>query len=166
MKPELKPDENTVDRVRRVDWFSKTGELFTNTISMPVVLATGWPDVEWLCAEGKWEATILEARNALTEHLDDRCCEEYQEWNNLAVIARDVVAEAVTPAVSSFIRSHDLSENILNCVHWDIANAIMEASYARFRPPRFFLDLLNVYEAGHFPCGWQGEWPSGKLIVY
>jgi hypothetical protein len=30
----------------------------------------------------------------------------------------------------------------------------------------FFLELLTVYESGHFPCGWQGEWPQGKLLVY
>ena len=30
----------------------------------------------------------------------------------------------------------------------------------------FFLELLMVYEAGHFPCGWRGDWPDGKLIVY
>ena len=30
----------------------------------------------------------------------------------------------------------------------------------------FFLELLTVYEAGHFPCGWEGEWPKGRLVVY
>ena len=30
----------------------------------------------------------------------------------------------------------------------------------------FFNELLLVYEAGHFPCGWQGDWPAGRLLVY
>jgi hypothetical protein len=30
----------------------------------------------------------------------------------------------------------------------------------------FFLELLTIYQAGHFPCGWQGEWPKGKLLLY
>jgi len=44
--------------------------------------------------------------------------------------------------------------------------ALMGNSYLdTHHPAHFFLELLWVYEAGHFPCGWLGDWPSGKLIV-
>ncbi len=26
--------------------------------------------------------------------------------------------------------------------------------------------LLTTYEAGCFPCGWEGDFPDGKLIVH
>jgi hypothetical protein len=41
-------------------------------------------------------------------------------------------------------------------------NAYLGSGHSCF----FFLELLTVYEAGHFPCGWVGDWPRGKLVVY
>ncbi|HKD26343.1 MAG TPA: hypothetical protein VKC66_10620 [Xanthobacteraceae bacterium] len=50
---------------------------------------------------------------------------------------------------------------------WDVLGALMENSYLSSRHQAyFFLELLWVYEAGHFPCGWLGDWPDGKLVVY
>lgn len=33
-------------------------------------------------------------------------------------------------------------------------------------PPGLFSMLLAPYEAGRYPCGWEGEYPEGRLIVY
>jgi hypothetical protein len=49
--------------------------------------------------------------------------------------------------------------------------AAMEVSYRRkFRKaPAFFERLLDIYEAGHLPCGWEGDldhWPEGSLLVH
>jgi hypothetical protein len=30
----------------------------------------------------------------------------------------------------------------------------------------FFLELLRVCEAGRFPCGGEGMWPKGRLVVH
>lgn len=30
----------------------------------------------------------------------------------------------------------------------------------------FFEMLLNFYRAGYWPCGWQGEYPKGHILVY
>lgn len=30
----------------------------------------------------------------------------------------------------------------------------------------YFRGLLPWYEAGHFPCGWDGEWPEGRLRIF
>ena len=50
---------------------------------------------------------------------------------------------------------------------WDILGALMENSYVSSgHSVFFFLELLRVYEAGHFPCGWIGDWPSEELTVY
>ena len=33
-------------------------------------------------------------------------------------------------------------------------------------PPVFFTRLLPAYEAGRYPCGWEGDYPEGRLIVF
>jgi hypothetical protein len=30
----------------------------------------------------------------------------------------------------------------------------------------YFREQLPWFHAGHFPCGWDGEWPSGRMRVY
>jgi len=30
----------------------------------------------------------------------------------------------------------------------------------------YFRELLPWFYAGHFPCGWEGDWPQGRLRVY
>jgi hypothetical protein len=48
-----------------------------------------------------------------------------------------------------------------------ILGALMENSYlGSGHTAFFFLELFLVYEAGHFPCGWVGEWPHGALRVF
>jgi len=29
-----------------------------------------------------------------------------------------------------------------------------------------FYEMWYWYQAGHWPCGWEGEWPQGRLIVF
>ncbi len=33
-------------------------------------------------------------------------------------------------------------------------------------PPGFYASQAYWYASGHFPCGWRGKVPQGKLIVY
>jgi hypothetical protein len=30
----------------------------------------------------------------------------------------------------------------------------------------YFREQLTWFQAGHFPCGWQGDWPTAKMRVY
>jgi hypothetical protein len=53
-----------------------------------------------------------------------------------------------------------------NMVQWDILHVCMEAEYADVYPPGFYASQAYWYVKGHYPCGWQGEFPKGKLIIY
>jgi hypothetical protein len=30
----------------------------------------------------------------------------------------------------------------------------------------YFREQLTWFHAGHFPCGWEGDWPSGRMRVF
>ncbi|MNJ71550.1 hypothetical protein D3C77_681030 [compost metagenome] len=70
------------------------------------------------------------------------------------------------PKVKDYLIKHEVTLDILNTVKWDILIGIMEYTYRIEREPKFYMNLLQVYESGNFPCGWKGSWPNGKLIVY
>ena len=32
--------------------------------------------------------------------------------------------------------------------------------------PRFYNRLYAIYRAGGYPCGWEGRYPEGRMVVY
>jgi hypothetical protein len=155
-------------RLRVIEWFSRCGEPLSLNPSMPVVQASGWREAVASCTDGVWENVELEAQNQLTLWLHQHDRQNYRRWNELVVgFKSEVVNPLIEEKWDPYRRRHGLDAAIVLSARWDALGALMENAYlASGHRCFFFLELLSVYEAGHFPCGWVGEWPRGKLIVY
>jgi hypothetical protein len=64
------------------------------------------------------------------------------------------------------VEAHGLPEIFEDTVRWDILHVCMEAEYADVSPPGFFASQAYWYVQVHFPCGWTGSFPDGKLVLY
>ena len=64
------------------------------------------------------------------------------------------------------MRENNLPKVFEDTVQWDILGVCMEAEYADIFQPGFYASQAYWYINGHFPCGWEGKFPNGKLIVY
>lgn len=52
-------------------------------------------------------------------------------------------------------------------IRGDMLGIAMETEFADVSLGNFYTSkILKWYENGHFPCGWEGIYPEGKLIVY
>ncbi|MBN2561091.1 MAG: hypothetical protein JXQ75_09195 [Phycisphaerae bacterium] len=57
-------------------------------------------------------------------------------------------------------------------VHWEISPEhhccyiAMEMVIAHLTPHHLLRDMWYWYHAGHWPCGWEGVWPQGRLVVF
>jgi hypothetical protein len=62
----------------------------------------------------------------------------------------------------------DLDHSLLLTDHMqDFANLVLiEITHADLTSCTYFREQLQWYCAGHFPCGWEGEWPAGRMRVY
>ena len=38
--------------------------------------------------------------------------------------------------------------------------------YANNYMPEIWKDILYVFQHNGFPCGWKGDYPEGKMIVF
>ena len=111
-----------------------------------------------------WEDVTLEARNEITGYLAARSYHASSGWNVLAHVAKERLEKEVFPHLPAFITDNRL---VMNSVEWDLHAYLMEDAYAsKLKKPLFFESLVRIYEAGHIPCGWGGEWPDGKLMIY
>jgi hypothetical protein len=154
--------------VRAIRWFACCGQPFDLDLSMNTEQVTDWPAAIACCKDPVWENVELEAQNQLTLwlHLNDRVA--YQKWNEIVdEHKRAVLNPLAENRIIPFQSTNGLDIVFVHSVKWDILGALMENSYlGSGHKAFFFLELLMVYEAGHFPCGWKGDWPQGTLLLH
>lgn len=68
----------------------------------------------------------------------------------------------MTEAVSNL----GVPDAIETTVQWDVLHLAAEAAFADVCPPGFYASQAYWYVKGHFPCGWQGDFPDGKLVIF
>jgi len=156
-----------LERIRNINWFHKIGEPLGSSFDFEIVGIQTWEEAPIYYHSDLWEDAELEAQGELTTFLSRLHKAEYQEWNKLNAASREFLKNEVEEKIMPFAHSHNLDKAFLSTLQWCLVGALREDAYKEFNPPvRFFTDLLDIYEAGHFPCGWvEGKWPEGKLVV-
>jgi hypothetical protein len=161
-------DEAFARVLEMVDWFASGGQPLAISLPFSVVPVGSWAEAIERCSDQSWEDTTLEARNHLTVFLHTHHRDDYRDWNAITIAAKERLVTPLKERVwQPFAEQHGFGKALVDCVSWDVLAAIMEHEY-RDCPgrPEYFLHLLRVYRAGHFPCGWSGVWPAGQLLVW
>lgn len=142
--------ESRVDELLAVDWFASVGrpELITES-----------------ALSRDWEEFTLERRNDLTSIVSLRLQQRGSEWNKCARAFKGFFDEHVAPTVTRRLVQVHLPAELLMVVEWDIVSYMQELNYADVQRPSFFRSLWSAYQSGRFPCGWQGNYPEGALIL-
>jgi hypothetical protein len=125
-----------------------------------------------------WNSLVKQSRSVAAGDVTERIMAALEDGGWAASLARTLLP-AVTPSMRASL-GNELSEYLAQG-EWDRALsswilthvhlAALESAYrSRFpKAPVFFETILQVYEAGHLPCGWVGSltsWPSGTLMVH
>lgn len=130
----------------------------------------------WCCAVGsadqalsllesdEWETWSLDLQGKLTEFLDRTYRQRYQDWNRIVERAKETVVPH-EPAIAQGLRAAQLVGTVpLNTARWDVMGALVCAGFMDCKPPTDVLNLLDIYEAGHVPVGWDVE--RKRVLVY
>jgi hypothetical protein len=152
----------TLDRLSQATWFVNVGK----PIEGPFVVLKSWDEAVESCSSIEWENLLMEASNQLRERLLERNIERYRQWNEVV----DELKQYTVPFVRRKLREvHEvahLPKDFEDTVQWDILGVCIEAEYADVFSPAFYASQAYWYIEGRFPCGWQGKFPEGKLILY
>jgi hypothetical protein len=87
-------------------------------------------------------------------------------WNEIVVEVKTVSDPLVRQKTEKVVRENGLPPVFEASVRWDITGVCMEAEYADVFKPGWFAAQAYWYVNGHFPCGWEGDYPKGKLVIY
>lgn len=156
--------DRTVDRLTGLSWGAFAGNPLP-----PALAEVGKPvgsadQARTLLESDAWEAWSMELHGTLTEYLDRIHHRRYQDWNMLVRRAKEILVQH-EPAIATGLNKAGLSGQIpLDTVRWDVVAALVCAGFMDCKPPTDALKLLDVYEAGHLPVGWDAE--AQRVLVY
>jgi hypothetical protein len=163
MQPSTKA---TLEQLEKASWFSQVGSIEGIKHPEKIVMLTSWQDAIEQCSTIEWENLCLEAQNQYRMRLLERNKDRYLQWNDVVDMLKPTVIPFVQSKIEAVVKQHELPKVFEDTVQWDILGVCMEAEFADVYPPGFYASQGYWYIKGHFPCGWQGEFPNGKLIVY
>lgn len=115
----------------------------------------------------RWEKIWKEARDDFSAYLRDNCKEVYEsEWNKHTKKYR---TEFVNPLCESLKKNYPDNEKYITFINFVRSNIIFLFMYNLFSDyysNYFFEKMLEIYLAGHVPCGWEGSYSNGYFVVY
>lgn len=152
----------TLDELEKVEWFCNVGK----HDSARVKFLNAWGEALKSCESNEWQALCGEAANQYRSRLAERDMERFRQWNTLVREVKKTTIPLVQRKTKNVVEENNLSQGFINAVQWDVLHLCMEAEYADVFPPGFFAAQGYWYLQGHFPCGWEGNFPQGEPIVF
>ena len=159
MKPET---EATLNKLDSVEWFRCVGK----TDVEQATLVSSWTEAIKHVRSAHSKEVVLEAANRITEGILKSSLDRYANYNAVVATVKPPVVEMVKRKSASTAEQHALPKEFIDRLNWNILHLAIECEFADVIPAGFFTALSYYYYVGHFPCGWEGEYPKGRLIVY
>jgi hypothetical protein len=166
--------DRTLGRLTNIDFFANVGSAETCAVSAcESVVVSSWEEAVKLRGSALASDAFSEARGQLTRRLSAEFRKQYREWNTIARRNRELFETDLFPRVDEAIdaipdlRSIEHGRDLVkDFVRWDVIHYAAEEAYSELVEPRFYSCLIEVYEAGRFPCNWNEVWPNGRIWVF
>lgn len=144
------------------EWLTKVGE----TIDEPsIVQVHSWDEA---FAEFERDASHYDSAGHLLRPVE--LCQNsvsagslHQWWEHAIIFSYDYyTTEGYLPDFAEDWKTDWLS----NYLYQYISSLLAEIVAADTIECTYFRELLPWFYSGHFPCGWIGSWPQGRLRVF
>lgn len=159
MKPETMA---SLDQLQKAEWFANVGR---RDVGRAVVLKS-WDEAIAAVSDPAWENLCLEASNQYALRIAELNPQRYSAWNDVVKSLKKIVIPFVNEKTKPIAARHDLPTMFEDAVQWDILGLCVETEYSDVYPVGFYASQAFWYAKGHFPCGWQGLFPEGRLVIY
>ncbi len=115
----------------------------------------------------KWENICLEVSGDFTEFLSRNHKDIFNKnWNVVVRQIKSKYMNEIQTKVEMNWKDEKTKQRVIDDVQFNILTLFMIDYYSDYYQSDFFDRMLKIYLAGHLPCGWIGEYPNGKFIVY
>ncbi len=159
MKPSTRQE---LEKLERAEWFSAIGRPDTEAAR---VLGS-WSEAIKSCASDDWQNLLIEAANRYREQLLAKNRARFKTWNTVVKSVRPAAIALAERKIAAPMAAHHLPPVFAHTVKWDMVHFAVESEFADVQPPGYFASQAYWYLKGHFPCGWDGAFPEGRLVVF
>ena len=147
--------------------FSLCGKPLEHQPDLELVQIKSWHDVLVACGSLEWETARLRTSGDLSIHVLRQFDSRYGQWGKITSAWSPLIRSTVARHLAPIQSRYQLPEEVAWSAHWGILHGLLRWEYDDCgKPPQFYSRVLDLFERGHFPCGWQGNYPAGRLIVY
>lgn len=87
-------------------------------------------------------------------------CRDTAEQEDMVDSVTNMISPLLREQASKFLSEYE-SGQIAN----DFASIVFSRS-VRGTEPGLYERCFDIYQRGGFPCGWQGTYPAGRLVVF
>lgn len=152
----------------QVEWFIQSGKTFDDP---GVTHPANTSDALHSFFSRGWENIRLEAQNNLSGFLSDNYRQLFSEtWNDIVHFSEPILQPSFlriqAAAKNRLLVDDRTSDKLQDLIRRDFFGACHESEYADVAAPSLYSEMSRWYLAGHFPCGYEGQWPNGRLIVW
>lgn len=160
----MKLNDNISKRLLKIEWLQNCGNPQANP-SKDYVRTLG-KDVFLKSARNSWDNTRLAARGDVTSYLAVHAPEKFNKhWNTLVQQAKNQILPQIEPCIEKRIVELGLPKSVSASIQFDVINILVVLSYQDIVRSPFHEKLLEAYAEGFFPCGWDGKYPDGYMLV-
>jgi len=145
------------EEIKVIELFKHCGELVADE---NVIQVLSWDGAIAAAQSKDWGYANMESINLCRDVLVTTARERYQQWNNIVDTIKYILRDIFEEVNETYPK--DVSKN----VEWVLLNYLVEKEYEDLYPNGYYQEWIKWYFAGHHICGWRGEFPDGKLIIY
>ena len=161
----LKPvTEATIARMGSTIWFNKVGMHDLGVSGITYV--DSWGKAIESVSSIEYENLCLTLANRIGLKVREVSRDRYEEWNDVVESLRPIAVELTGKKIANIGIEEKFMTALNNQVRWDILHVLIEAEYSDIVTPEAYASNAYFYTVGHFPCGWDGTYESGKTIIY
>ena len=133
-----------------------------------VAHAATWPEAMAHCEASREDGLMVEAMNEVGRRVQRIDYNLYNLWNIFAMHSKPRLAEIAEQHIMPRLGPDANSRLVIDRINWIIVGATIERCYAIVGviEPMWATRWCQLVVDGYFPCGWEGEFPRGRLIVF
>ncbi|EIT84460.1 hypothetical protein A374_15082 [Fictibacillus macauensis ZFHKF-1] len=83
------------------------------------------------------------------------------DLNSMERPIREIIQSSENHPDDFVVQYIDIFEEIIGDLHMCALNRLVNG-----KVNNFYERIFEVYKLGGWPCGWEGEYPQGRIIVY
>lgn len=158
-------EKEFVESILNCQWLQRCGQI--DSLGFEVEYLDNKKEVEKNINSVKWENICLDKKGDFTTYLFKNHKADYNKyWNVEVETIKEQYLSKITEKVNMALTNSGLSVDILDDINMNLLSIFMLEYYSEYYSCDFYNKMLKIYLAGHLPCGWIGEYPDGKFIVY